>query len=128
MSYHQPMQRVSQRLSRRVTARRPPIVAMVPHTAASPPMLTLGQDDVTLAAANAARSQLFKAIAVAVVLLVIAWVIEEFMKRQSKPITRNRVVKKMSTADLAKNLYERLEKRPGTNPSVLRSLSTYAEQ
>jgi hypothetical protein len=120
------MQRVSQRLSRRVTARRPPIVAMVPYT--SPPMLTLGQDDATLAAANAARSQLFKAIAVAVILLVIAWVIEEFMKRQSKPITRNRVVKKMSTADLAKNLYERLEKRPGTNPSVLRSLSTYAEQ
>lgn len=127
MSYHQPLHTVSQRLSRRVTARRPPIVAMVPYES-PPPMLTLGQDDPTLAAAAAARNQLLKALAVVAILLVIAWAIDEYTKRQRRSVTRNRVVKKMSTADLAKNLYERLEKRQGTNPSVLRSLSTYAGQ
>lgn len=100
---------------------------MVPYTP-PPPMLTLGQDDSTLAAANAARAQLLKALAVVALLLVIAWAIDEFMKRQRRTVARNRGVKKMSTPDLAKNLYERLEKRPGTNPSVLRSLSTYAGQ
>lgn len=42
------------------------------------------------------------------------------------PMTRNRAARKLTTPELAQTLYERLEKKKGANPTVLRSLRSYS--
>lgn len=60
------------------------------------------------------------------ILLLLALVFSMFSK---KGVTRNhRPVKRVSTPELAKNLYERLERRGGANPTTMRSLQSYASK
>jgi len=70
-----------------------------------------------------------RALMIIVALLAAALFIWWMASRSRKaPVTRNRPAKKMSTPELAKNLYERLEKRRGTSPATLRSLQAYASK
>jgi len=51
------------------------------------------------------------------------------MLSKKKTVTRNRApVKRLSTPDLAKNLYERLERRGNANEATMRSLKAYASK
>lgn len=64
-------------------------------------------------------------IGVAVVLVIAALVywLDEQMGESSKPVRKNRgAAKKMSTGELAKNLYSRLERRGGVSDTTMRSL------
>jgi hypothetical protein len=59
-------------------------------------------------------------IVVVLVIVAVMWWINEQDKKALKP-NRSRA-KKQSTADMAKNLYKRLEDRGGVNDTTLRSL------
>lgn len=50
------------------------------------------------------------------------------MLSKSKPVKRNAPVKRLSTPELAKNLYERLERRGGASETTMRSLKAYASK
>lgn len=60
------------------------------------------------------------------VLLLALFVLSMLSK---KSVTRNhRPVKRVSTPELANNLYERLKRRGGANETTLRSLQAYASK
>jgi uncharacterized protein HemX len=65
----------------------------------------------------------------AVVVVIVAAIWWFSRKRQTQVLARNRAARdRMSTKDLAKRLYERLEKRKGANQATLRSLQHYARR
>lgn len=66
-------------------------------------------------------------IAVIVIVLAIAEVVRRTM-RQREPISRNRAVRRLSTPQLAKTLYDRLEKKGNAKPETMRSLQAYARR
>lgn len=66
-------------------------------------------------------------IAVIVLVLAIAEVARRMM-RQREPISRNRAVRRLSTPQLAKTLYDRLEKKGNAKPETMRSLQAYARR
>lgn len=65
------------------------------------------------------------AIAIVIVLLFLLWLLAP--REERRQLQRN-VVRKMSTAELAKNLYDRLERRGSANPTTMRSLEAYARK
>jgi hypothetical protein len=98
--------------------------AVQPHNY---PLVPLSQDAVVTASSADEQRKKMILIALAIVAVVaILWMMNR--KPARAPMTRNKVVKKLSTPELAKNLYERLEKRGNANETVMRSLKTYATQ
>lgn len=83
-----------------------------------------------LAPVPSTGDRLAQIVAAVVGLLVVLWIIDMVMKQMAskRTITRNKAVKKATTAELATRLYARLEKRGGTSPATLRSLQSYANQ
>jgi hypothetical protein len=71
-----------------------------------------------------------KRILIVIGVILLIWLAYTMMKKSAKPtaVTRNAAAKRLTTPELAKNLYARLEKRPGTNPATLRSLQSYASK
>jgi hypothetical protein len=68
-------------------------------------------------------------IAVIVIVLAIAEVIRRAMAaKRPEPMTRNQAVRRLSTPQLAKTLYDRLEKRGNAKPETMRSLHAYARK
>lgn len=86
-------------------------LSQVPSSALAPPGLD----------ANTKRILIILA-----VLLLAAIAFAMFSK--SKPVKRNAPVKRLSTPELAKNLYERLERRGGAHETTMRSLKAYASK
>jgi hypothetical protein len=103
---------------RRQREELPPPVAyyqpsgLVPLSDATSPQLSHGMN-----------KGLVIAVVVVVVILLLLWWLDP---GDSRPDLQRNPVKKMSTAELAKNLYERLERRGGTHPTTMRSLERYA--
>ena len=65
------------------------------------------------------RQDVLLLIVVVLVVIAVLW----WLNEQQKPLKPNRSrVKKQSTAEMAKNLYKRLEDRGGVNDTTLRSL------
>lgn len=89
------------------------------------PLVPLSQAPmVPVAQADGTRRLLF-AIGAILLILVLAWLVQA----ASRPkMTKNQAAKKLSTPELAKQLYERLEKRGRANPTVMRSLETYSRR
>jgi len=91
------------------------------------PLIPLSQDTTSLATAADEQKKKMILIAIAVIAVIaIIWLANR--KPPRPPMTKNKAAKKMSTPELAKNLYDRLEKRGGANETVMRSLKTYANQ
>jgi len=68
-----------------------------------------------------------KRILIIIGILLLAAIV--FAMLSKKPVTRNhRPVKRVSTPELAKNLYERLERRGNANETTMRSLKAYASK
>lgn len=68
-----------------------------------------------------------KRILIIIGILLLAAIV--FSMLSKKTVTRNpSPVKRLSTPELAKNLYERLERRGGANPTTMRSLQSYASK
>jgi|GEM_PF-3301427 hypothetical protein len=74
-----------------------------------------------------------KVVAVIVVIAILAAIYEMWRRmsgaKDARPaLTANKAARKLSTAALAKQLLERLEKKGSGNPTTLRSLKTYARK
>jgi hypothetical protein len=67
-------------------------------------------------------------IAVVVLTIAIIWYYSTRGSKEVKRMERNRTVQRLTTKELAGRLYERLEKRKGTNAATLRSLERYAKK
>lgn len=68
-----------------------------------------------------------KRVLIIVGLLLLAVIVLSMLSK--KTVTRNhRPVKQASTPELAKNLYERLERKGGANETTMRSLKAYASR
>jgi hypothetical protein len=68
-----------------------------------------------------------KRILIIIGLLLLAALVLSMLSKKS--VTRNhRPVKRVSTPELAKNLYERLERRGGAHETTMRSLKAYASK
>jgi hypothetical protein len=62
-------------------------------------------------------------IAVVLVIAALVYWLDQQMKQGEAPVRKNRgAAKKMSTGELAKNLYSRLERRGGVSDTTMRSL------
>jgi hypothetical protein len=86
-------------------------LSQVPSTALAPPGLS----------ANTKR------VLVIIGILLVAMIVLSMISK--KTVTRNRApVKRVSTPELAKNLYERLERRGNANETTMRSLKAYASK
>jgi len=68
-----------------------------------------------------------KRILIIIGILLLAVIVFSMLSKKSAKVTRN-PVKRVSTPELAKNLYERLERRGGANPTTMRSLQSYASK
>jgi hypothetical protein len=88
------------------------------------PLVPLGQTTTALAAPMDATTK--KVLIFIGILLVAALLYAVFGPKRT--VTRNATVKRMSTPDLAKNLYERLERRGGASETTMRSLKAYASK
>lgn len=88
------------------------------------PIVPLSQGDLTTRQMSDQTKKMLIAVALLLGLLLIAWLV--MSSKRPQPMTRNRAAKKLTTAELAKTLYDRLEKRGKTNPTVMRSLQSYA--
>jgi hypothetical protein len=86
-------------------------LSQVPSTALAPPGLD----------ANTKRLLMFIGV------LLLAAIIFSLLNKK-KPVRRNAPVKRLSTPELAKNLYERLERRGGASETTMRSLAAYASK
>ena len=85
-------------------------LSQVPSTALAPPGLS----------ANTKR-------VLVIGILLVAMIVLSMISK--KTVTRNRApVKRVSTPELAKNLYERLERRGNANETTMRSLKAYASK
>lgn len=68
-----------------------------------------------------------KRVLIAVGLFLLAVVL--FYMFRGKPLAKNhRPIKRASTPELAKNLYDRLERRGGANEATMRSLKAYSRK
>jgi hypothetical protein len=68
-----------------------------------------------------------KRILIIIGILLLAAIV--FSMLSKKTVTRNpHSVKRLSTPELAKNLYERLDRRGGASPTTMRSLQSYASK
>lgn len=88
------------------------------------PIVPLSQGEITTRQMSDQTKKMLIALALLFGLLLIVWLV--MSAKRPQPMTRNRAAKKLTTAELAKTLYERLERRGKTNPTVLRSLQSYA--
>jgi hypothetical protein len=86
-------------------------LSQVPSTALAPPGLD----------ANTKR------ILILIGILLLAVIVFSMLSKKSAKVTRN-PVKRVSTPELAKNLYERLERRGNANETTMRSLKAYASK
>jgi hypothetical protein len=89
------------------------------------PVTLLPLSDLPSAPAHGMSRGFLIAIAIAIVLLFLVWLLTPKDERKQ---LRSNPVRKMSTAELAKNLYERLERRGSANPSTMRSLEAYSRK
>ena len=86
-------------------------LSQVPSTALAPPGLD----------ANTKR------LLIIIGIFLLAVIVFSILSKKS--VTRNhRPVKRVSTPELAKNLYERLERRGNANETTMRSLKAYASK
>jgi len=101
------------------------------------PLSMLGQDAPVLTPqpvpASGASDVVKKIVAAVIVLAVVIAIIEAVRRqmagRSSTPVlTRNKAVKRLSTAQLAKTLYDRLDKKGNASQATLRSLQAYARR
>lgn len=88
------------------------------------PIVPLSQGEITTGQMSDQTKKMLLVAVLLLGLLLIAWLVASAKRPQ--PMTRNRAAKKLTTAELAKTLYDRLEKRGKTNPTVMRSLQSYA--
>lgn len=94
------------------------------QTAAPPPLVPLSQ---ALEAQKPPMDPRLKKIIIGVIVAVVVAAVAYWISQQeapSRPVRPNRrgAAKKMSTNELAKNLYSRLEKRGGVADTTMRSL------
>lgn len=70
-----------------------------------------------------------KRVLIIIGILLLAVIVFAMLSRKgaSKEVSRN-PVKRLSTPELAKNLYERLDRRGGASETTLRSLKAYASK
>ena len=68
-----------------------------------------------------------KRILIIIGILLLAAIVFSMLSKKSAKVTRN-PVKRTSTPELAKNLYERLERRGNANETTMRSLKAYASK
>ena len=68
-----------------------------------------------------------KRILIIIGILLLAALVFSMLSKKSAKVTRN-PVKRVSTPELAKNLYERLERRGGAHETTMRSLKAYASK
>lgn len=105
-------------------------VNMMEKWLAPPPMVVPGPRmqlaEVPAPSSSGWGKKLLIIIAVLVGALILLALISS-MTSKKKRIERN-PVKRLSTPALAKQLYERLEKRGGANPATLRSLAAYTRK
>lgn len=76
--------------------------------------------------APAGMSEGTKRLLIIIGVILVAFVLLSMLSK--KPAVKRNPAKRMSTPDLAKNLYERLERRGGANASTMRSLQAYARK
>lgn len=96
--------------------------AVQPHNY---PLVPLSQVSPVPVADDRQKKLLLLLLAVLAVLVVV-WMVNR--KPAPQPMSRNKAARKLSTPELAKNLYERLERRGGANETVMRSLKSYSSQ
>ena len=118
MSYHLPAPNPAQY----VVGLRP---AVQPHQY---PLVPLSQDTsaIVTAAQDEQRKKILLLVLAIIAVLAILWMANR--KPAPAPMSRNKAAKKLSTPELAKNLYERLERRGGASDTMMRSLTSYASQ
>lgn len=103
-------------------------VSMLGQTEAPPTTVPIPAQSTGLSfGLNDSVKKILAIIAVIVIVLAIAEVVRRMM-RQREPISRNRAVRRLSTPQLAKTLYDRLEKKGNAKPETLRSLQAYARR
>lgn len=68
-----------------------------------------------------------KRVLIIIGILLLAMLIFSMFSKKSAKVTRN-PVKRVSTPELAKNLYARLERRGGASDTTMRSLKAYASK
>jgi len=105
-----------------------PVVRPMPHTAIVP------LADVPAPLAQTTHGDLLRKVVlgIVVVLLLIGvywWFVEKSKKtKKNGESPRSEALQRVSTGELAKRLYDRLETRGGANPQTLRSLQRYARK
>lgn len=117
MSYHLPAQRrpLADSVHPAYSLQPLPPSPTTPLAQAPAPAQAAGMDPMT--------KKILIGIAVAVVIAAILYWLDQQSGGASRPVKRNRgTAKKMSTGELAKNLYSRLERRGGVSDTTMRSL------
>jgi hypothetical protein len=89
------------------------------------PLVPLSQVPSTTLAPVGMSPATKRALILLAILIVVLVAITVFSK---KPVKRNSRMKRRSTPELARNLYERLERRGGANETTMRSLQAYASK
>lgn len=114
MSYHlspRPLLRQPARRRVRPTQQPPPLYPLVPLSAAAPPTRSLPPWLVGL-------------VVVIALILLLMWMQGD----EDKEAKTSQRIKKMSTAEMAHNLHQRLEKRGRASETTMRALARYASE
>lgn len=90
------------------------------------PLVPLAQVPSTALAPVGMSPATKRALVILGILILVLIAITAFSKK--KTVKRNAPVKRLSTPELAKNLYERLERRGGASETTMRSLQAYASK